>query len=304
MRPHYIARRLGLFLVCVWLAASVNFLLLHLGPGRVRLDAPLWQQYLSYLADCLRLDFGYSSANYPTRVNDLIAAALPWTLALLVTATLLAWAIGCIVGGLLAWPGAPLAVRALGPPMLALQALPFYLFGLLLMWVFVFQLRLFPVMGGYTPGASPGPRLDFAVDLVYHAVLPALSIVLVSMGSWGLLTRGLVVTNLGEEFMLFAEAKGLRPHTLFFRYALRNAMLPQVTLLALSMGQIVSGAILVEQIFAYPGIGRLLTLSIRDSDYNLFGGVVFIIIVGVSLATLVLDLTYPLLDPRVRTGRA
>jgi peptide/nickel transport system permease protein len=250
------------------------------------------------------LDFGYSSSNYPTRVNDLIATALPWTLALLVTATLLAWAIGCILGGLLAWPGAPVFVRALGPPMLALQALPFYLFGLILMWVFVFQLRLFPLMGGYTAGALPGLRIDFVADLISHAILPALSIVLVSMGSWGLLTRGLVVTSLGEEYMQFAEAKGLRPHTLFFRYALRNALLPQVTLLALSMGQIVSGAILVEQIFAYPGIGRLLTLSIRDSDYNLFGGVVFIIIVGVSLATLVLDLTYPLIDPRVRTGAA
>jgi peptide/nickel transport system permease protein len=300
----YVAKRIGLFLVCVWVAATLNFILPQLVPNRVGRGGPLWQQYLNYLGNCLRLDFGYSSANYPTRVNDLIAAALPWTLALLVSATLLAWAIGCIVGGLLAWPGAPVFVRALGPPMLALQALPFYLFGLLLMWVFVFQLRLFPMMGGYTAGTLPGPRLDFAVDLVYHATLPALSIVLVSMGTWGLLTRGLVVTSLGEEYMVFAEAKGLRPHTLFFRYALRNALLPQVTLLAISMGQIVSGAILVEQVFAYPGIGRLLTLSIRDSDYNLFGGVVFIIIVGVSLATLVLDLTYPLLDPRVRTSRA
>jgi peptide/nickel transport system permease protein len=172
------------------------------------------------------------------------------------------------------------------------------------MWVFVFRFQVFPLMGGYSAGTFPGPRLDFALDILHHSVLPALSIVLVSMGSWGLLTRGLVVTTLGEDFILFAEAKGLRTRTLFFRYGLRNALLPQVTALGLSLGQIVSGGVLVEQLFAYPGIGRLLSISIRESDYNLMGGVVFVIILGVSLATLILDLAYPLIDPRIRTGRA
>jgi peptide/nickel transport system permease protein len=304
MRLDYVAKRVALFIACVWVAATVNFVLPRVEPGRVGRGGPVWDQYLSYLGDCLRLDFGYSSSNYPTRVNDLIAAALPWTLALLVTATLVAWVLGCLLGGLLAWPGSPSFLRALGAPILALQALPYYLFGLVLMSVFVFRLQVLPLMGGYTAGTFPGLRLDFAVDLVYHAILPALSIILVAMGGWGLLTRGLVVTSLGEDYMLFAEAKGLRAHTLFFRYALRNVLLPQVTALGLSLGQVVSGGILVEQVFAYPGIGRLLTLSIRDSDYNLLGGVVFVIIVGVSLATLILDLTYPLLDPRIRTGRA
>jgi peptide/nickel transport system permease protein len=191
----------------------------------------------------------------------------------------------------------------IGPSILALQALPYYLFGLLLMWVFVFRLELFPLMGGYSAGTFPGLRVDFALDILHHAVLPALSIILVGLGSWGLMTRGLVITTLGEDFMLFAEAKGLRDRTVFFRYGLRNALLPQVTALGLSLGQIISGGVLVEQVFAYPGIGRLLSLSIRNSDYNLLGGVVFIIIVGVSLATLILDLVYPLLDPRIRTGR-
>jgi peptide/nickel transport system permease protein len=299
----YVARRVGLFFVCVWVAASVNFILPRLERGVVG-GASLWDQYLSYLGSCLRLDFGYSSSNYPTPVNDLIAAALPWTLALLATATVLAFALGCLLGGLLAWPGSPRFLRALGPPILALQALPYYLFGLLLLWVFVFQLKWFPLMGGYTAGTFPELGLDSAVDLAYHATLPALSIIAVTVGGWSLLTRGLVVTSLGEDYMLFAEAKGLQSHTLFFRYAMRNALLPQVTLLGLSLSQIVSGAILVEQVFAYPGIGRLLTLSIRHSDYNLLGGVVFIIIVGVSLATLILDLAYPLLDPRIRTRRA
>jgi peptide/nickel transport system permease protein len=305
VRLDYVAKRIGVFLLCVWVAATVNFLLPRVEPGRGAVEGgQLWEQYLTYVSNCVRLDFGYSSSSYPTRVNDLIATALPWTVALLVTATVIAWVLGCLLGAALAWPHPVSLLRLIGPPILALQALPYYLFGLLLMWVFVFQLRWFPLMGGYTGGTFPGLRLDFALDILHHAILPALSIVLVSMGGWGLLTRGLVVNVLEEDFMLFAQAKGLRKRTVFFRYGLRNALLPQVTALGLSLGQIVSGAVLVEQVFAYPGIGRLLTIGIRYSDYNLLGGVVFIIIVGVSMATLILDLAYPLLDPRIRTGRA
>jgi peptide/nickel transport system permease protein len=303
MRPRFVVKRIGLFVVCVWVAASVNFLLPRLQPVRgdgSGFGTQLWQEYLTFLANTVRLDFGYSSAFYPSRVNDLIAVALPWTIALLLTASLIAWVLGCLLGALLAWPRSPLFVRLIGPPIMAIQTLPYYLFGLLLMSVFVFQLRWFPMMGGYTGGTFPGLRLDFALDIVYHSILPGLSIVLVAIGSWALMTRSLVVSTLEEDFIQFAEAKGLRGRTVFLRYALRNALLPQVTALGLSLGQIVSGGVLVEQVFAYPGVGRLLTLSITHSDYNLLGGVVFIIIVGVSLSTLILDLIYPLLDPRIQ----
>jgi peptide/nickel transport system permease protein len=310
MRLEYVAKRIGGFVLCVWSAASVNFLLPRFEPGRGTggagggFSGDLWQQYLTYLSNAVHLDFGYSSAFYPNRVNDMIGTALPWTVALLVTASLMAWVLGCLLGAMLAWPRASLLVRLIGPPIMALQALPYYLFALLLMWLFAFRLHVFPLVGGYTEGTFPGLRLDFALDILAHAIMPGLSIVLVAMGGWALLTRSLVVTTLEEDFMLFAEAKGLRSRTVFLRYALRNALLPQVTALGLSLGQIVSGAVLVEQVFAYPGVGRLLTLGIRNSDYNLLGGVVFIIIVGVSLATLILDLLYPLLDPRIHTGRA
>ncbi|HEY3062115.1 MAG TPA: ABC transporter permease [Chloroflexota bacterium] len=304
MRPSYVARRIGVFVLCAWLAASVNFFLPRLQPrGGRPTPAPsgdLAQQYVNYLTHALRMDFGISSAFFPNSVADVIAAALPWTIAMLGTATLLAWVLGCLLGALVAWPRAPLLVRLVGPPIMALQALPFYLFGLLLMSLFVFHLGLFPIMGGYSGATFPGLRLDFVLDIVHHSILPALSIVLVGMGGWALLTRSLVVTTLEEDFMLFAEAKGLRGRTIFVRYALRNALLPQVTALGLSLGQIVSSGVLVEQVFAYPGLGRLLSLSIRNSDYNLLGGVVFILVVGVNLATLLLDLTYPLLDPRIR----
>jgi peptide/nickel transport system permease protein len=291
---------------CVWVAASVNFLLPRIQPpsgaGRAGsgFGIQLWQEYVTFLSNTVRLDFGYSSAFYPNRVNDMIAVALPWTICLLLTASVIAWVLGCLLGALLAWPRAPTFVRLVGPPIMAIQTLPYYLFGLLLMSVFVFQLRWFPLMGGYTEGTFPGLRFDFALDIVYHSILPGLSIVLVAIGSWALVTRSLVVNTLEEDFMLFAEAKGLRGRTVFVRYALRNALLPQVTALGLSLGQIVSGGVLVEQVFAYPGVGRLLTVSIRHSDYNLLGGVVFIIIVGVSLSTLILDLIYPLLDPRIQ----
>jgi peptide/nickel transport system permease protein len=301
VRWRYVPKRIALFVACVWAAASVNFLLPRLAPTRAAAAArsDLWQQYLVFVGNELRLDFGYSSSAYPTRVLDLIGAALPWTILLVATATVMGWMLGCLMGAILAWPTAPAAIRLIAPPIMALQALPYYLFGLLLMSIFVFNLHLLPMTGGYTEGTFPGLRLDFALDILQHALLPALSIVLVAIGSWAVLTRGLIVSLLQEDFMLFAEAKGLRMRTLFLGYALRNAMLPQVTGLGLSLGQVISGAILVEQVFAYPGVGRLLTLSIRNSDYNLLGGVVFVIIVGVGLATLLLDLIYPLLDPRI-----
>jgi len=293
--------------LCVWLATSINFVLPRLQPRRgapnPNFSGELWQQYLTYLPNSLRLDFGQSSAFYPNRVNDVIAAALPWTVALLVTASLIAWIVGCLLGALMGWPGAPALVRFIGLPIMALQALPFYLFGLLLMALFVFRLGLFPLTGGYTGGTFPELSVDFALDILHHSILPGLSIVLVALGGFALMTRGLVVSTLEEDFMVLARAKGLHGRTIFLRYALRNVLLPQVTALGLSLGQIVSGAVLVEQVFGYPGIGRLLTLSIRYSDFNLLGGVAFLIVVGVSLATLVLDLLCPLVDPRIQANR-
>ncbi len=195
MRLEYVAKRIGLFIACVWVASSVNFILPRVQPGRgagrgvVGVTGELWQQYLTYLTSSVRLDFGCSSAFYPEQVYDMIATALPWTVALLGTASLIAWVLGCLLGAVLAWPRSPLIVRLIGPPIMALQALPYYLFGLLLMSLFVFHLHIFPLMGGYSGGTFPGARLDFALDILHHAILPALSIVLVAIGGWALLTR-------------------------------------------------------------------------------------------------------------------
>lgn len=333
MRAIYIARRFAVFLLIVWLAASLNFFLPRLSgqdPVRTKLlaeaqlggyvhagiedmvkeynekfglDKPLWQQYFSYVGDTMRLDFNYSISNYPRTVRDLIAEALPWTIGLLGMTTLLSFGIGTLLGALLAWPGAPRWMRYVMPPLWALHAIPFFLLGLILMYLFAFQLRLLPIFGGYSPGAAPAFNLPFILDVMAHATLPALSIILVATGGWALGMRGMMVTTMGEDYVTFAEAKGLRASTIFLRYCVRNAILPQTTALALALGQILSGAVLVEVIFGYPGIGALLFQAIRENDHFLIQGIVFTVIVTLGLTTFILDVLYPWLDPRISYQR-
>jgi peptide/nickel transport system permease protein len=173
---------------------------------------------------------------------------------------------------------------------------------MLLLYVLAFRLRMFPLGGGYETGAFPELTPAFGVQLLQHAALPALSIIMASTATWAIGMRGSVVSLDGEDFMLLAEAKGLRRSTLFLRYTLRNAMLPQVTALGIALGQIVSGALLVEAVFRYPGLGGLLLRAILTRDYFLEQGIVLVIVVSIAAATLVLDLAYPLLDPRVRVA--
>jgi peptide/nickel transport system permease protein len=333
MQLVYIARRFAVFLLIVWLAASLNFFLPRLSgqdPVRTKLlqsaqlggyvqagledmvkeyntrfglDRPLWRQYVSYLGDTVRLDFNYSISNYPRTVRQMIAEALPWTVGLLGTTTLLSFAIGTLLGALLAWPGAPHWLRYLMPPLWALHAIPFFLLGLILMYLLAFQLPLLPIFGAYSAGATPSLTFGFAVDVLAHAILPALSIILVATGGWALGMRGMMVTTMGEDYVTFAEAKGLKSSTIFLRYCLRNAILPQTTALALALGQILSGAVLVEVIFGYPGIGALLFQAIRENDHFLIQGIVFTVIVALGFTTFVLDVVYPWLDPRISYRR-
>jgi peptide/nickel transport system permease protein len=170
---------------------------------------------------------------------------------------------------------------------------------LLLIYFLGFQLHWFPLSGGYDQGLLPSLQPSFLVNMAYHSVLPALAIILASIGTWTLGMRGLMIMTTGEDYLIFAEAKGLRDRTVFLRYAIRNALLPQLTALALALGNIVAGAVLVEVIFQYPGVGSLLYQGIRSSDFFVIQGVVFMIIVSIGLATLILDLVYPLLDPRI-----
>ncbi len=297
MRALYVARRFGVFLLIIWLAGSLNFFLPRISgqdPVRTKLlqqaalggyvssgieamtkdtdkrfglDQPLWRQYVRYLNDVAHMDFNYSIANYPRTVAELIADAIPWTVGLLGLTTALSFVIGTLLGALLAWPRAPRWMAWLMPPLWALHAIPFFLLGLILTYVLAFQFDLLPIFGGYSTGAYPGLTWHFVGDVLVHATLPALSIILVSTGGWALGMRGMMVTTMGEDYVVFAEAKGLRAFTVFTRYCVRNAILPQLTAVALALGQIMSGAVLVEVIFGYPGIGTVLFQAIRENDY-------------------------------------
>jgi peptide/nickel transport system permease protein len=334
MRADYILKRFGTFVLIVWLAGSVNFLLPRINnqdPIREKLiqqsliggyiqsgmqemadeygrkfglDQPLWKQYLTYFGDVLRLDFNYSISNYPKTVTELILEALPWTIGLLSVTTILSWVLGTLLGAFLGWPRSPKWLHWLMPPILALHSLPFFLLGLILMYCVAFYTQLLPMYGGYTPGTFPSWSLSFAWDIISHSILPACSIILVSIGGWALGMRAMMVTTQGEDYTNFAEAKGLLGRTIFLRYAVRNALLPQITALALVLGHIVSGATLVEVIYAYPGVGTDLFHAIRESDFFLIQGVVFMVIVTLGLATFILDLCYPLLDPRITYRRS
>ena len=329
MRFNYIIRRVGLFLMIVWLAASVNFFLPRLtGQDPIReklmreallggatqsgieqiiktyevkfgLDRPFYLQYLSYLSDVAHFDFNYSIDNYPNRVIDMLMDALPWTLGLLTISFLISFSAGTLLGALFGWPRAPRYIQWLFGPLLSLNAIPYFLLGLLLLYLLAFAVKIFPSGGGFERGTLPSFSWHFIIDVAYHAVLPAFSILLAQIGGWALGMRAMMITTQGEDYMIFADAKGLSERTLFFRYAMRNAILPQVTGMALVLGNILSGAVLVEIIFQYPGIGSLLWRAIRETDYFVVQGIVFFSIVAIGVATLLLDLLYPLLDPRI-----
>jgi peptide/nickel transport system permease protein len=335
MRLDYLVRRLILFVVVVWVAATINFVLPRLSGGNAirqalvqqaasggymqgnidamveefdkefGLDKPLLQQYVTYLLDISHLEFGFSMANYPTRVSTLMANALPWTLALLGLSTAIAFSLGIFLGGLLAWPKTPrFIVNVLLPPFLTLSAVPYYMLGLVLLWILAFQFHFFPIFGAYTPGTIPDwSDPEFIKDVGIHMILPALSIVLSALGFWALGMRAMMVSVQHDDYVQFADAKGLKNRTVFFRYAGRNALLPQVTALGLTIGHILSGALLVEIVFSYPGIGTVLYHSIRSYDYFAIEGIVFGVIVSITIATLILDLIYPKIDPRISYSR-
>jgi peptide/nickel transport system permease protein len=328
MRVGYVLRRVGVFFLVMWAAATINFAIPRLSPAdpiaeallmvtsqgasqsgmdvltrtfaaRFGLDQPLWKQYINYVTDLATFNLGFSISYFPARVGDMILNALPWTIALVGTATLLTFVIGSMLGAFLGWSHAPRSVRLLTPPLLTLSAIPYYLLGLILIYVFAFAVKVFPLGGGYSVGLAVDWSPDFLLDALKHATLPALSIVLADLGGWALGMRAMMVSVQGEDYMTLAEAKGLNPNRIFLRYGVRNAILPQVTSLALSIGRIVSGALLVEVVFAYPGVGSLLFEAIRRFDYFVIYGVAFIVIVAIGLATLILDLLLPVLDPRI-----
>ncbi len=327
---NFIVRRFLLFLLTVWVAATVIFLLPRLTgqdpvkekllleaqrggsvqagmnemaqeySSRLGLDLPLHEQYVNYLYDLARLDFGYSIAYFPRTVNDIIVDSIIWSFGLMMVTLLLAFLIGTGAGALLGWSRSPGWLSYAFMPFLTLSAIPQYMLGLVLMFVFAIMLNLLPFFGAYSPGNLPEWSLGFILDMLRHAILPALSILLSAVGFWAIGMRGMMVNTQGEDFMIQADAKGLNGARIFIRYAVRNALLPQVTGLAISFGTLLTGAVLVEVLFQYPGLGNTLFYAIRVSDFFQITGIVMTIIISLAFATMVIDLVYPLIDPRVR----
>jgi peptide/nickel transport system permease protein len=326
----YLLTRSAQLLPIVFIAVTVNFMIPRLIPGdpieaalqtriamtgsydanvaeiaaiyraKFGLDKPLWQQYLNYWGDIFRLDLGVSLSDFPQPVISKVRSALPWTLGLLGVSTLLSFSLGTVLGALAAWPRAPHFVQALLPPFMLMSAIPFFLLAILLLWIFAVELRVFPPGGGFDPITIVRLNLPSIVDIIYHAILPSLSLVLGGIGSWALGMRAMMVTTLGEDYITFAEAKGLPARRIFLWYGLRNALLPQVTHLAIALGSILSGAVLVEAMFSYPGLGGLLFGAIAGKDYFVIQGIVLMLIVALAVSLLIVDLVYPLIDPRIR----
>ena len=328
----YVIRRLGMYFLTVWLGSTIIFIIPRMVPGdpvgamisrmeqggarvensgaiieawraRFGLDAPVPIQYLRFLRNSITFDLGYSLGQFPATVQDMVSQALPWTMGLLALATLISFIVGNLIGALMAWRPTPAWMRRLLPLSLTFTSIPYFMLAILLIYVFGFGLHLLPVSGGYGRDLKLGLNVPFVLSVAQHALLPALSIVIASMGYWALGMRGMMITNAGEDYIILARAKGLSPARLFLRYAVRNAVLPQVTALALTLGSIVGGAVLVEYLFSYPGMGYLLYQGIITNDYTLIQGIVFILILTTATAVLMIDLAYPLIDPRISYQR-
>jgi len=268
--------------------------------AQMGIDQPLVVQYFKYLGGVLRFDFGLSTAAFPTPVSSLIANALPWTLGLMLLSLIITFLIGNLLGALMVWEKSPNLVKVAIPAAMVFTSIPPILSGLLLMWIFAAKLQWFPLTGAYGLTVEPGWTWNFITSVIHHGFLPALSIVVVTFGFWALGMRGLMITVQGEDYTTLAKAKGLKPRYILYKYMIRNAILPQITAFALKIGLLIAGQVLVERIFAYNGMGKLLYDAILDQDFPVIQGVSYVIILMTALSVFIVDLIYPFIDPRVR----
>jgi peptide/nickel transport system permease protein len=329
MTLDYLIRRIGIFVLVIWAAASINFLIPKLASGqdpiltalleatqeggvagdemldiaaeyrsRYGLDQPLWKQYVRYVGDISRLDFGVSFVSFSS-VRDIILARLPWTIGLLGTATVIGFILGSILGAVIGWPYSPRFLQGFIVPSFMFSAVPPYLMGLVLVYLLAVTFDVLPFGGGYQRGVIPGWDFAFITSVLKHAALPAMALVVTDLGVRALVMRGTILSLFGEDYIRHAENRGLKGWRIFTWYGMRNALLPQLTWVALSLGSVAGGAIVVEAVFAYPGLGTALLVAIQGFDFPVIFGIVFLVILSIAVMTLLLDLLYPLIDPRI-----
>ena len=326
----YLAQRLGQFLLVVFIGINLTYLITHLTPidpveqsiaavtsfgntspeaiGAMRqslrelygLTGAPHEQYLAYWRRVATADFGPSLSAFPTPVSTLIARALPWTIGLLATATLLTWVLGNLLGGLAGYYRKNRTLRLAGLLAMAFHPIPYYIVAFLLLIVFGYLWPVLPISGGYKMNMARDWSWEFIASLLSHGILPVCSLALVGLGGWFMGMRSLVSNIVTEDYVTYAELGGVKRGRILGSYVMRNALVPQVTGLAMSLGAIFNGAIITEQVFGYPGVGTLLVSAVHVGDYSLVLGITTVSIVAVSLAVLLIDLLYPLLDPRVK----
>jgi peptide/nickel transport system permease protein len=325
----FILRRLAFYLVAAWVAITANFFIPRAMPGsavdavlakfptlqpaaRKALEATLgtgnqgsvWSQYVSYLNHLVHLNFGASLSNYPTPVTTIVATGVYWTLGLVGVATVIAFAIGTGLGILAGWRAGGRLDRAL-PAMMFLQATPYFFLALLLVQVLGITFNVFPVSGAYdAQNYTPGWTGPYITNVLDHAFLPALTVVVTSLAGWMLQMRNVMVTTVGEDYVVAAQAKGLSDRRVIVTYAARNALLPQLQGFGLALGFVVSGALIMEMVFSYPGIGYLLLNAASSKDTPLMQAIFLLITIAVLAANLLVDLVIVFFDPRVRTREA
>lgn len=269
------------------------------------LEGSMAQQYFNYWKELLKGNLGPSFASFPTPVITLISRSLPWTVGLLVLTSIVSWVIGTILGGIASYRSNSLWVKIFEMFSNAVRPIPYYIFALTLLIVFAYILRWFPAGGAYQIGIEPSLSWAFFKSVVQHGFLPALSLIIIGMGSWFLNMRNLTSNIIHEDFVTFAKQMKLKEPLILRNYVMKPAMPAQLTGLALQLGTVFSGTIITEIVFNYPGLGTLAFTAIMQSDYNLVMGITLCSIVAVALATLLVDLLLPFVDPRIQyTGGA
>jgi peptide/nickel transport system permease protein len=324
----FILRRLGFYVVAAWVALTVNFFIPRAMPGNAvqavmakfptlqpsaykALEAllgvghggSLWSQYVAYLNDVLHFNFGTDVSQYPAQVSTLLGQTIPWTLTLVGSATVIAFLLGTALGIVAGWRHGGTLDRVL-PGLMFLQAIPYFFFALILIELFALKLHVFPIGEGYAEGLVPGWHWSFIGSAILHSLLPALTIVLTSVAGWMLQMRNVMITTIGDDYVIAAQAKGLSNRRVIFTYAARNALLPQLQGFGLALGFVVSGALVMEIVFSYPGIGLLLLNAVTSNDYPLMQAIFLVITFAVLLANLIVDIIIVLADPRARAGEA
>lgn len=325
---NYFVRKLGFYLVALWAALTLNFLIPRLLPGNpvdillAKLQQhggiaspaarhsyeillggdtkePLISQYWSYLVNVFHGDLGVSVTYFPTKVIDVINTSLMWTIVLVGLATIISFILGVGLGAIVGWkPGSWL--DSLVPATTLLASVPYFWLALILVYLLATVVHLFPAQGGYDVALDPGWSWDFIFSAVQYGFLPALTIVLASIGGWLLGMRNMMVSTLSEDYILTAQAKGLTNRRIMRNYAARNAVLPSIAGFAISLGFVVSGSIVTEQVFSYPGIGSKLLSAVQNNDYALMQGIFLYITLAVLGANLIVDIFYGVIDPRTR----